>query len=325
MRRMKLVSVVMSTYNETNVEIEDAVNSILSQTYKNLELIIVNDNPSNVTLRKQIDFLCKRDSRIKVITNAKNIGLASSLNKAINLAKGFYIARMDADDISYSNRIYEEISYLELNKDIALVSTNCVYINENGVEIGEKSAIPTNPKKIAKILPIGSSIIHPTVVFRRKIFETMGGYRILPTAEDYDFWLRMISNNYKLASLNKPLLKYRIRSESMTQSKQMLVMLVSSYERLLFKQRMKNGKDNFSKADLEKYLKKKGYYDKRRQNFDKSSKYFLNGISNLKNQKYFLGLREILRALFLSFAFWSYFRRFIEYKMRTRIMRDRGN
>ena len=110
----KLISVIMSAYNEREIEFESSINSILNQNYENIELIIVNDNPQNEKLGHYLNNIS--DKRVKLIKNDSNIGLVSSLNKALSICNGEYIARMDADDISYKNRFQEQIVFLETGK-----------------------------------------------------------------------------------------------------------------------------------------------------------------------------------------------------------------
>ena len=112
---MCLVSVLMSTYNESELELRLAIESILNQTYRNIEFIIVSDNPQNTMLQNIINEYQKKDRRIKVILNNENLGLPRSLNKGIEQARGKYIARMDADDISLPNRIEEEMDFMLIN------------------------------------------------------------------------------------------------------------------------------------------------------------------------------------------------------------------
>ena len=113
---MCLVSVIMSTYKEEEIFLRQAIESILDQTYKDFEYIIILDNPDNDLHIKIIEEYTNIDKRIKFYINKKNIGLTASLNKGLELAKGIYICRMDADDISISNRIENQKKYLEENK-----------------------------------------------------------------------------------------------------------------------------------------------------------------------------------------------------------------
>ena len=123
------MSVIMSCYNERKPDIIKSINSILEQTYKLFEFIIIVDNPKNNEIIETIKKF--KDKRIKVIINEKNIGLAESLNKGISIAKGKYIARMDADDISLPNRFKIQFDYLESHPDIDVVGSNRITIDEN--------------------------------------------------------------------------------------------------------------------------------------------------------------------------------------------------
>lgn len=106
-----LVSILMSTYNETPKELDESINSILHQTYSNFEFLIINDNPNNCELEETLKTYV--DSRIRIIRNEKNLGLVKSLNAGLKLCEGQYVARMDADDISRQSRIQDELLYLK--------------------------------------------------------------------------------------------------------------------------------------------------------------------------------------------------------------------
>lgn len=117
------VSVVMSIYNEQESWLKMSIDSILHQTYSNFEFIIVNDNPQRTLNRNLIEHYQKLDERIVYIENHVNIGLTKSLNLAIAVAKGDYIARMDADDYSFPTRLEKQITFLSKNCDIIAVGT----------------------------------------------------------------------------------------------------------------------------------------------------------------------------------------------------------
>ncbi|MFC2672774.1 glycosyltransferase, partial [Limosilactobacillus vaginalis] len=190
------ISVVMSVYNERPEQVRQSVESILGQTYLPTEFIIVLDNPNQNDLKALLQTYDQQNDIIKLVFNRENIGLAASLNKAIKLANGELIARMDADDISEPKRLELELRELK-RRSLDLVSGNIVYIDESGSVTGKKSAIPEDERLIAKLLPYGSTIIHPSVLMRKSAIDQVGGYRLLPTAEDYDLWLRMIASGLK--------------------------------------------------------------------------------------------------------------------------------
>ncbi|MDD4353774.1 MAG: glycosyltransferase family A protein, partial [Candidatus Nanoarchaeia archaeon] len=128
------ISVIMSAYN-TERYIAEAIESILNQTFKDFEFIIIDDGSTDDSL-KIIKRYVKKDRRIKLIHNKKNIGLTKSLNKGLKIAKGQYIARMDADDISLPQRFQIQYDFLEKNKDIFLIGTTAFLIDDKGDRLG---------------------------------------------------------------------------------------------------------------------------------------------------------------------------------------------
>lgn len=240
-----LVSIIMSCFNETEKELSESIDSILSQTLQDFEFIIVDDNPANDEIKK-ILLSYKKDKRIKLIFNDKNLGLARSLNKAIEIATGEYIARMDADDISLPERIEKQICYLETHNDCSMVATNRDDINENSEVIKEKAAIIVSDKLLPIITKYGSIITHPSVMIRTKLLKALGGYRDFPSAQDYDLWLRLLSSKQKIHIMPEVLLRYRIRQKGITKSNPAKQYFCNYYAQKLFKERLKKGHDSFS-------------------------------------------------------------------------------
>ena len=264
---MNKLAVLMSIYNETETEIMQSVNSILNQTYKDFVLIIVYDNPKDDKLKKVVDKLKNKDKRITILYNEKNIGLAMSMNKAFDYANAKYVARMDADDIAEKDRLEKEIKILESGYDF--VYSNYVYIDELGNEINKDTEIYSE-KITKKILPYRNTIHHPTVMFTSEIFEKSGKYRNFPCSQDYDLWLRFKENNAKMYAINDVLLKYRVRENSTSQEKMMKQIATLKYMRKLYKQRQKNGKDDYSINNYNNYIEKLGVNNEtKKQEFKK--------------------------------------------------------
>ncbi len=215
----KLVSVVMSTYNETFGELVGSIGSILNQSYKNLEFLIVNDNPENSELSQILDELSKRDARIRVIKNEKNIGLVGSLNKAIKEAHGEYIARMDADDMSLPDRITSQVAFLEDNR-LDFVASHIQFMNEDGTLTGKSLKGPSGHRAISMYMKWGDCMPHPTWLLKKRVYESLGGYRNIHSAEDYDFILRALKAGFKCGNLPEVTLSYRLRSSGISLSNQ---------------------------------------------------------------------------------------------------------
>ena len=201
------ISVIMSVDNGMPY-LKQAVESILNQTYKNFEFIIVDDASGDSSWNYLWSL---KDKRIKLIKNKRNLGLAASLNTALLKAKGEYIARMDADDISLPTRFDEQINFLAKNKSIDLCGTFAQLIDEKNRKVGELK-YPSIPSEIKNKLILFNPIIHPTFFARKKFFRDLNGYREeFDGAEDYELLLRG-SKVFQYANLPKELFRLRLSS-----------------------------------------------------------------------------------------------------------------
>lgn len=244
----ELLSIIMSTYNETKNELEDSIESILNQSYKNFEFIIVNDNPENKDLKSIL--LQYRDKRIKLIENEKNLGLVASLNRAIKLCKGNIIVRQDADDISEKNRLQKQLYFMKKNNcDFCGCYANI--INENTNFIAQDIITPRY-KYIEKATKFGTSVIHPTWMVRKEVYQKLNGYRDIKYCEDYDFLIRAIKSKFKIDNLPEKLLQYRIRTESISHAnieKQYILRIYLS----------KNRNKQLSESEINTYMRSDKY------------------------------------------------------------------
>lgn len=206
-----LVSVILPIYKGEKY-ILTAVNSILSQSYKNIELILIDDCSPDDSINKIKDL---KDSRIKIITNTSNLGLIKTLNKGIQTAKGKYIARMDQDDISFVNRIEEQVHFLEKNEQVDILSANYETI---GSELRETN-FPLYSATINLELHFHNCICHPLVIFRSKIVENYNLYYDpnYKDTEDWQLWFNAYNNGVIINNLNSKLLQYRIEGQSTTE------------------------------------------------------------------------------------------------------------
>jgi glycosyltransferase involved in cell wall biosynthesis len=208
-----LVSIIMPAYNEEDF-VEEAVESILRQTYQNFIFIIIDDGSTDKThtiLEKFADL----DKRIILYQNPKNIGYTNSLNYGLSLTNSKYIARQDADDISVSNRIEKQISFLEANPTVGLIGSSMEIISSSGKPIITHSLPISNEEIHQKILQ-ENCFAHGSVIFRKECIDQVGEYdtRFEP-AEDYDLWLR-ISEHFEVANLPDILYQYRINQSSIS-------------------------------------------------------------------------------------------------------------
>lgn len=214
--KKNLVSVIVSVYNEPIDILKKSIFSIINQTYKNIEIILINDNPSRKELNNFLDKLKNDYSNIIYIKNKKNLGLVKSLNIGLKHANGEFIARMDADDISIKDRIEKQIDYLKRNS-YDFIGCNIIEIDEFDNEIREKK-VPSHNKEILKYIKYGSCLFHPTWFLKKEIYDCLNGYREVQSCEDYDFIIRAIHKNYKFGNVPQALLKYRIRENGISVS-----------------------------------------------------------------------------------------------------------
>lgn len=202
------VSVVLPTLNAGKY-IRPALKSLLSQTYNNFEIIVVDDGSTDRTLSIVRSF---DDSRIRILERDDPNGLAGALNDGIEAANGEYIARQDADDLSAPDRLARQVAFLDSHPEVALVGTATRMISESGDERGTRHVLerPTVDDLLEK-----NQFVHGSVMFRNEeVVKATGGYDTLfETSEDYDLWIRL-TKEYPVRNLDAPLYTLRLRQNS---------------------------------------------------------------------------------------------------------------
>lgn len=200
------VSVVMPVYNAVSF-VELAVDSILGQSLSDFEFIVVDDGSTDSSGRL-LENMANKDRRISVYRNETNIGYRKSLNIGLKMARGKYVARMDADDISLPKRLELQLNFLEAHNDVGVLGTDAYIVDMHGKVMGQR-CVPPSHGPIMWTMCFTSPLIHPSVMFRRKMLRDIGGYNSRVFAEDYDLWWRlshftMLHNlNIKLFLLRK--------------------------------------------------------------------------------------------------------------------------
>lgn len=207
------ISVLMPVYNGERY-LREAIESILSQSLTDFEFLIINDGSTD----NSIDIINSySDHRIRLVQNETNLGLIATLNKGINLAQGEYIARMDCDDISLSERLEKQYRFMECHPDIGICGTWLRSIGDNS---GLVCRFPTDPEQFRAELLFDSIIGHPSVMLRKSIIEQFNLYYD-PTychAEDYDLWSRAVMH-CKICSIPEMLVLYRYHSAQVSQQR----------------------------------------------------------------------------------------------------------
>ncbi len=287
----------MSTYNEGTEMVKDSIESILNQTYQHLEFIIIIDNPKNELLTQMIYDYQEKDNRIKVIRNKENRGLVESLNIAISHCNGKYIARMDADDISEPNRLSMEKEFLEKN-NLDFVFSGMIVIDEDGNKLFEMNLEELNSVEVKKRMEHGNISTHPTWFLKSAVYKMLNGYRNIPYCEDFDFSLRALDYGYKIGKIKANLLKYRIRTNSISKSNEFEQMLLSRKLLNLYKRKMLNDFSNVSK-EIE-IVRNDQLNSKEKEKYYKAASKFEQARTLIKSGYYFKGAKNLIQSFFVS-------------------------
>lgn len=197
----------MAAYNAQKY-IKEAISSILHQSFDDFELLIVNDGSTDQTVAAVQSFT---DPRIRLIHNASNQGLVFTRNRALDQARGEFIAVLDSDDIAVPERLQSQYDYMVQHPDIVLCSGHAALMDEQGTATGQQFIIPTDFVNMEVFF--GNPFINPAAMFKADILRELGGYRSFAPAEDFDFFLR-VSEKYQVANLDQLLVYYRIHSQN---------------------------------------------------------------------------------------------------------------
>ena len=203
---MPKVTVLMPTYNMEEY-VHEAVESILRQDYRDFELLVMDDGSTDRTVEVVKGF---DDSRIRLMVNDRNLGLAENLNRGLDHIATEYVARMDGDDLSLPQRLAVQVAYMEAHRDIDLCSCAMQLFGERD-EVWVREG---DPEKVKVTALFFSPVLHASSLWRRDAFESKGlRYRqeYVP-AEDYDLWCRALAAGLRLTNLPDVLYRYRIRA-----------------------------------------------------------------------------------------------------------------
>lgn len=210
-----LVSVVIAVYNGKN-HIKRAVDSILNQTYKNIEIIIIDDCSTDSTINILHEYL--DNINILILQNRKNMGISKSRNIAGKKSKGKYIAVQDADDVSLATRIEKQVKFLELREDIVVLGTRCINIQNNIKYSGHYY----DEKMINEMIYLSNPIAHTSAMIRKDIYDMIDGYNeSFIVTVDYELYIRLIKYG-KIAMLNEELVEYYIHNNSISAKKRFI-------------------------------------------------------------------------------------------------------
>ncbi|HOW35827.1 MAG TPA: glycosyltransferase [Candidatus Omnitrophota bacterium] len=206
------VTVLMTVYN-AGLYLAHSIKSVLRQTYKDFELLIIDDCSSDGSFQVASSF---NDDRIKVHRNSSNMGQTKSLNVGLKLAAAPYVARIDADDMVFSRWLQEQVAFIEDHPELSVASTQAVIIDENhNLQKTLRSSVAQEEILLKSL--IRSPINHVGSIMRRNIILENGGYdENFKIAADYDLWSRLIERGYKISSTKETLVAIRVHSQSVS-------------------------------------------------------------------------------------------------------------
>lgn len=309
-----MISVIMCVYKEKLQWIKESIQSIIEQTYKNFELLIIIDNPKlDNEVRNYLIEMESCDERIKLLFNEKNEGPSYSRNRGIMQASGEYIALMDSDDIASINRLEIERQFMTDN-GYDCVGSMYYIVDENSCRSGKSEVIK---KDINSLLKYSNYIVNSTLLLKKSKAEEVGGYRNFNTCEDYDFILKLLSAGCKFGIVDEFLMSYRVSNGSRSNRSVASTRNDYYYIQQLYKERIRNGTsmDSYSKDNYEKYLLKHSGKNVERR-YSKVNSDIQQAIDKLKNRHFIACFGYFIRSLIVDF---NYARK--EISLRIKIMR----
>lgn len=216
--RAPRVTVLMPTYNAERY-LRDAIDSILSQTWTDFELLVIDDGSTDQSPKLVRSY---GDPRVRLTRNERNLGIIKSLNRGISLARGEFVARMDGDDVSLPERLERQVRYLEANPQIDILGTELEMMDEEGRtwDPPQFFRVPSNPVAVTWSLFFSCRMHHPTIMARRAVLEALNGYDdAYPHAEDYALYLKALGR-FQLSNLSEVFLRLRRHPNSVTRRHQ---------------------------------------------------------------------------------------------------------
>lgn len=209
MKKIKF-SVLMSVYKNDKTEyVKIALNSILNQTLKPDQYVIMIDGPIDDDLKKLLLKYEKENDIVELHFRKENKGLGITLNEGLNYCKYDYVARMDADDISEINRFEKQIEYMENNIDISVLGCSIAEYDEKMKSIISYREVPKSYSEIKEYIKKRNPLNHPTVIFKKNDILSVGSYEDYPLFEDYYLWAKLVAKGYIINNIDVPLYKFR--------------------------------------------------------------------------------------------------------------------
>jgi glycosyltransferase involved in cell wall biosynthesis len=289
-----LISIIMSVYNENPSWIESAINSVINQSYSNIEFIIVMDNPSNTKILELLYAYQEQEESISVFVNDKNEGLVYSLNLALDKCHGEYVARMDADDICHLDRLEKQLHFLVCN-NLDLVGANVNLFNDSGVFYTTNKLL--THKYLKKMLSNGTiGIVHPTFFAKLAVYRALDGYKHSLHTEDKEFLARVFCHDFKVGNTKDVLLDCRYNNNSVTKVNAIYVNKVGIYVTEVFNNYLMTGCYEFD----EKYHESLNISEEEIVSYNKKQILMGRLRGDLYSKNYVAAFIKIIKATYYS-------------------------
>ena len=214
--KMPKISVIMPNYNAWKY-ISEAIQSVLNQTFGDFEFIIIDDCSTDNSWEIIQEF-AKKDSRIIALRNAKNLTVCRTANRALDMVRGEFIARLDSDDVALPERFSQQLDFLEKNPEYILCGSNFQFIDQDG-KVGKIWQLPETNAEIQNSFLIKNPIAQSAVMIRASMLGALRYDENFEVAEDLEFWMRL-GTLYKMYNLQKILVQYRIHGKNSVLIKQ---------------------------------------------------------------------------------------------------------
>lgn len=288
-RKMTKVSVVMPVYREKEIFVRQAIESILNQTCTDFEYIIILDDPMNDNLMQVINEYKAKDDRISFYINDKNMGCPLTKHKGICMAVTEYVAIMDADDISYPERLERQLEWIQTKK-VDFLSGYVSVINDEGNIVYNMDNLPVKHADIVKKMRVNNCMPHPCWFLKKSAYMVLGGYADIQGCEDYDLLIRAMQAGYKLGNCDQIILKYRLSNQSISRNnlfKQYLMMCYLQDQYFYHK---------LSFASYEQYEASR-FTEKKAESYAKAAQAFEQALIYKNQHRYIAMLRKCFQIL----------------------------
>ena len=282
-----------------------AAESILNQTFKKFEFIIVN-NDSNDKTEEILDNLAKKDSRIKILKNSNNEKPSEGRMTGIKEAQCEWFALMDADDESHPDRLQKQVEFINNTEiqNLAVLSTYGKYIDKNNKKVANLFYGPTSLNQFKKIYSNNGNvtIIDPSAIIKKDVFLKVGGYLNETYAYDLDLYYKIAEKNYIIQSINSPLYFYRIHADSYSVKNSMKQREMSHFVNYNMRQR-RNGKNEITKEFFYENFWSKPFYRIHRKIHDQAMTNYKIAAHSFLEKKFLFFFVFIISAFMLSPAY----------------------